>query len=51
MTKDYNTDIQKLFLEIMLQDAETYVRVSKCILASRETSTLKIKLKKKKLYA
>jgi KaiC/GvpD/RAD55 family RecA-like ATPase len=27
MTKDYNTDIQKLFLEMMLQDAETYVRV------------------------
>ena len=27
MTKDYNPDIQKLFLEMMLQDAETYVRV------------------------
>ena len=27
MTKDYNADIQKLFLEMMLQDAETYVRV------------------------
>ena len=25
--KDYNADIQKLFLEMMLQDAETYVRV------------------------
>jgi archaellum biogenesis ATPase FlaH len=25
--KDYNPDIQKLFLEMMLQDAETYVRV------------------------
>ena len=27
MSKEYNTDIQKLFLEMMLQDAETYVRV------------------------
>ncbi len=27
MTKDYNVSIQKLFLEMMLQDAETYVRV------------------------
>lgn len=27
MTKDYNTEIQKLFLEMMLQDAGTYVRV------------------------
>ena len=27
MTKDYNPEIQKLFLEIMMQDAETYVRV------------------------
>jgi len=27
MTKDYNTDIQKLFLEMMLQDATMYVRV------------------------
>jgi archaellum biogenesis ATPase FlaH len=27
MTKDYSADIQKLFLEMMLQDAETYVRV------------------------
>jgi KaiC/GvpD/RAD55 family RecA-like ATPase len=27
MTKDYNSDIQKLFLEMMMQDAETYVRV------------------------
>jgi archaellum biogenesis ATPase FlaH len=25
--KDYNPDIQRLFLEMMLQDAETYVRV------------------------
>ena len=25
--KDYNPDIQKLFLEMMLEDAETYVRV------------------------
>jgi KaiC/GvpD/RAD55 family RecA-like ATPase len=25
--KDYNVDIQRLFLEMMLQDAETYVRV------------------------
>ena len=25
--KDYNTEIQRLFLEMMLQDAETYVRV------------------------
>lgn len=27
MTKDYNTDIQRLFLEMMLEDASTYVRV------------------------
>jgi len=27
MTKDYNPEIQKLFLEMMMQDAETYVRV------------------------
>jgi archaellum biogenesis ATPase FlaH len=27
MTKDYNTDIQKLFLEMMLEDSGTYVRV------------------------
>ena len=27
MTKDYNAEIQKLFLEMMMQDAETYVRV------------------------
>ena len=27
MTKDYNADIQKLFLEMMLEDASTYVRV------------------------
>ena len=27
MTKDYNPEIQRLFLEMMLQDAETYVRV------------------------
>jgi len=26
-TKDYNVNIQKLFLEMMLEDAETYVRV------------------------
>ena len=27
MTKDYNTEIQKLFLEMMLEDASAYVRV------------------------
>lgn len=27
MTKDYNASIQKLFLEMMLEDASTYVRV------------------------
>jgi hypothetical protein len=27
MTKDYNADIQKLFLEMMLQDAMMYIRV------------------------
>ena len=27
MNKEYNTDIQKLFLEMMLQDAQNYVRV------------------------
>ena len=27
MTKDYNADIQKLFLEMMMEDASTYVRV------------------------
>ena len=27
MNKDYNSDIQKLFLEMMLEDASTYVRV------------------------
>jgi KaiC/GvpD/RAD55 family RecA-like ATPase len=27
MAKEYNTDIQKLFLEMMLQDASSYVRV------------------------
>jgi archaellum biogenesis ATPase FlaH len=27
MTKDYNTDIQRLFLEMIMQDAQSYVRV------------------------
>ena len=27
MLKDYNTNVQKLFLEMMLQDAQSYVRV------------------------
>jgi hypothetical protein len=27
MLKDYSTDVQKLFLEMMLQDASSYVRV------------------------
>jgi KaiC/GvpD/RAD55 family RecA-like ATPase len=27
MAKEYNTDIQRLFLEMMLQDAQSYVRV------------------------
>jgi KaiC/GvpD/RAD55 family RecA-like ATPase len=27
MTKDYNTEVQKLFLEMMLQDAQNFVRV------------------------
>ena len=27
MLKDYNTDIQRLFLEMMLEDAQSYVRV------------------------
>ena len=27
MNKDYNSDIQKLFLEMMMEDASTYVRV------------------------
>ena len=27
MTKDYNPDLQKLFLEMMLHDAQSYVRV------------------------
>ena len=27
MLKDYGTDVQKLFLEMMLQDAESYIRV------------------------
>ena len=27
MLKDYGLDVQKLFLEMMLQDAESYVRV------------------------
>lgn len=27
MIKDYNTDVQKLFLEFLLQDAQSYVRV------------------------
>ncbi len=27
MNKDYNADIQKLFLEMMMEDASTYVRV------------------------
>ena len=27
MLKDYGTDVQKLFLEMMLHDAESYVRV------------------------
>ena len=28
MTKEYNSDLQRLFLEMMLQDSQTYVRVS-----------------------
>ena len=27
MLKDYSTDVQRLFLEMMLQDASSYVRV------------------------
>jgi hypothetical protein len=27
MSKDYSVDVQKLFLEIMLQDPQSYVRV------------------------
>ena len=27
MLKDYNVDVQKLFLEMMLEDAQSYVRV------------------------
>ena len=27
MNKEYSVDLQKLFLEMMLQDAQTYVRV------------------------
>ena len=27
MAKEYNTDIQKLFLEMMMQDATSYIRV------------------------
>ena len=27
MLKDYGLDVQRLFLEMMLQDAESYVRV------------------------
>ena len=27
MTKEYNTDLQRLFLEMMMSDAESYVRV------------------------
>ena len=27
MIKDYNTDVQRLFLEMMLEDAESYVRI------------------------
>ena len=27
MTKDYTPELQKLFLEMMLQDAQSYVRV------------------------
>jgi hypothetical protein len=27
MTKEYNTDLQKLFLEMLLQNPESYVRI------------------------
>ena len=27
MLKDYSTDVQKLFLEMMLEDAASYIRV------------------------
>ena len=27
MAKEYSSDLQKLFLEMMLQDAQSYVRV------------------------
>ena len=27
MTKEYSPELQKLFLEMMMQDAETFVRV------------------------
>ena len=27
MLKDYNTDVQRLFLEMMLEDAQSYIRV------------------------
>ena len=45
MTKDYNADIQRLFLEMMMEDIGVYT------LEDRKTPRLKIELIRKHLYA
>ena len=39
MTSDFNVDVQKLFLEIMLTDAEAFVRVQTSIM---QTTLIKV---------
>ena len=48
MLKDYGLDVQRLFLEMMLQDAESYVRVQN-IYNPENFDLIKIELRKKSL--
>jgi len=41
MIKDYNTDVQRLFLEMMLEDAQSYVRVQNIFNAENFDRTLR----------
>lgn len=43
MLKDYNTDVQRLFLEMMLEDAESYVRVQNIFNAEKLASCFRRK--------
>jgi archaellum biogenesis ATPase FlaH len=51
MTSDFNADVQKLFLEIMLTDAESYVRVQNIYNSENFDKTLKAAAKFIKEYS